>query len=160
MRGNQTVDPSSGSGTVRSGRVEQRRHLYTTGASLSSQIASRRHSAAILAATDYRGKRRDRRRMRRRHLHHRALRSPRPASIYAFDPASKAIDVARKKAAGMDITFEVNIAYDIPCADNSFDIAHVRNVLHHMDRPVDALRERSGSHRRSWCSSPTATTWG
>ena len=116
-------------------------YLYTTGASLSSQIASRRHSDAILAATDYRGKRVIDVGCGDGTYTIELFDRAGPASIYAFDPASNAIDVARKKAAGMDITFEVNIAYDIPCADNSFDIAHVRNVLHHMDRPVDALRE-------------------
>jgi 2-polyprenyl-3-methyl-5-hydroxy-6-metoxy-1,4-benzoquinol methylase len=116
-------------------------YLYTTGASLSSQIAGRRHSDAMLGAADYRGKRVIDVGCGDGTYAIELFDSTAPASIYAFDPAAKAIEVARKKAGSRNITFEVSSAYDIPCADNSFDIAHVRNVLHHMDRPVDALRE-------------------
>jgi SAM-dependent methyltransferase len=137
-----TVDPSSREWAPFDRDVSNNEgYLYTTGASLSSQIAARRHSAAVLAATDYRGKRVIDVGCGDGTYTVELFDRGGPASIYAFDPAPKAIDIARKKAGGMDITFEVNIAYDIPCKDNSFDIAHVRNVLHHMDRPADALRE-------------------
>ena len=89
-------------------------YVYTTNPSLSSRIASRRHSDAIHAAFDFRGKRvidigcgdgtysielYDR---------------GRPSSIYAFDPAAKAVDIARRKAGAREITFEVASAYDDP----------------------------------------------
>jgi SAM-dependent methyltransferase len=116
-------------------------YVYTTNPSLSSRIASRRHSDAIHAALDFRGQRvidigcgdgtysielYDR---------------GRPKNIYALDPAAKAVDLARRKAGARDITFEVGSAYQIPRDDNSFDIAHLRGVLHHMERPFDAIRE-------------------
>jgi len=116
-------------------------YVYTTNPSLSSRIASRRHSDAIHDALEFRDKRvidigcgdgtysielYDR---------------GRPSSMYALDPAAKAVEIARRKAGTRQITFEVASAYDIPCDDNSFEIAHLRGVLHHMDRPFDAISE-------------------
>jgi SAM-dependent methyltransferase len=116
-------------------------YLYTTNSSMSSRIASRRHSDAILAAVDFRGKRVIDVGCGDGALTVELCDSSRPASIYAFDPAANAIEVARRRSGRRPITFEVSSAYKIPCADNSFDIAHLRGVLHHMDRPFDALRE-------------------
>ena len=108
---------------------------------MSSRIANRRHSDAILAALDFRGKRvidigcgdgtysvelYDR---------------GRPVRVDGIDPAARAVETARKKAGARNITFEVGSAYEISRDDNSFDIAHLRGVLHHMDRPFDAIRE-------------------
>jgi len=137
-----TIDPSSREWAPFNRDVSNNEgYLYSTGSSLSSVVANRRQSDAVLAAADFRGKRVidvgcgdgtytvdlfDR---------------GGPASIYAFDPAANAIEVARQKVGGRDITFEVNSAYEIPCADQSFDVAQLRGVLHHMDRPIDALRE-------------------
>jgi SAM-dependent methyltransferase len=116
-------------------------YIYTTNPSFSSRIASQRHSDAIHAAFDFRDKRvidigcgdgtysielYDRRR---------------PASIHAIDPAASAVEIARRKAGSRPITFEVASAYDLPLGDNVFDVAQLRGVLHHMDRPFDAIRE-------------------
>lgn len=116
-------------------------YVYITNQSLSSRIARRRQSNAIYAALDFRGKRvidvgcgdgtysielHDRGGAR---------------SIFAIDAAAKAVDSARRRAGPRDITFEVASAYAIPHADNTFDIAHLRAVLHHMDRPFDAISE-------------------
>jgi ubiquinone/menaquinone biosynthesis C-methylase UbiE len=116
-------------------------YLYTTNPPLSSRIASRRHSDAILAAADFRGKRVIDVGCGDGTLTVELFDSGMPASVYAFDPAPNAIEVARKKAGARHITFEVASAYEVPCEDKSFDIAQLRGVLHHMDRPVDALRE-------------------
>jgi ubiquinone/menaquinone biosynthesis C-methylase UbiE len=116
-------------------------YLYTTGSQLSSQIANRRLTDAALEAADFGGKRVidigcgdgtytiD------------LFQRGRPASICGVDPAQKAIDVARQKANGLAIQFAPESAYNLPHSNNSFDVAHLRGVLHHMDRPVDALRE-------------------
>jgi SAM-dependent methyltransferase len=116
-------------------------YLYTTGASLSSRIAARRQSDAILAALAFSAKRvidigcgdgtytveiYDR---------------GQPSSVYGLDPAPNAIDTARSKTGGRNITYETASAYDIPTANDMFDVAQLRGVLHHLDRPVDALRE-------------------
>ena len=64
-----------------------------------------------------------------------------PASICGVDLAQQAIEVARQKASGRNIQFAVESAYGLPYASNSFDVACLRGVLHHTDRPMDALRE-------------------
>jgi ubiquinone/menaquinone biosynthesis C-methylase UbiE len=116
-------------------------YVYTTNPPLSSRIASRRHSDAVHSAFDFRGKRvidvgcGDG--TYSIELYDRGC----PATIYAFDPAAKAVEVARRKAGARNITFEVASAYQIPRGDNSFDVAHLRGVLHHMDHPFEAIRE-------------------
>jgi ubiquinone/menaquinone biosynthesis C-methylase UbiE len=116
-------------------------YLYTTHASLSSRIANRRLTDATLEAVDLRGKRVldigcgdgtytlelfDR---------------GRPASMQGVDAAEEAIKVALRKAGSRRIDFCVESACRLPYADNSFDIACIRGVLHHVEHPVDALRE-------------------
>lgn len=116
-------------------------YLYTTNARLSSQLANRRISDVALALADfgdrrvldigcgdgtytielfYRGK---------------------CASIHGVDPAQSAIEIAQQKADHGQITFAVCDAYELPYEANSFDIAYIRGVLHHLDRPINALRE-------------------
>lgn len=116
-------------------------YLYTTNASLSSELSNRRLTDATLAAVDFRQKRVvdigcgdgtytidlfDR---------------GHPCSIHGTDPARAAIIAAREKIGARQIEFDVHSAYALPWADNAFDLAHVRGVLHHLERPQDALRE-------------------
>lgn len=121
--------------------THNRGYLYTTNARLSSELANRRLTDAALAAADFTGKRIldvgcgdgtytiD------------LFEGGRPASMYGFDPAREAIAVARQKIAGRPVAFAAHDAYAVPLPDRSFDIAHLRGVLHHLDRPVDVLRE-------------------
>lgn len=116
-------------------------YIYTTQARLSSQMANRRLTDATLEISELRGKRVldigcgdgtytlelcDR---------------GQPASIHGVDLAQEAIKIAQEKIGDRNITFAVSSAYQLPLADNSFDIAYLRGVLHHMDKPFDALRE-------------------
>lgn len=116
-------------------------YLYTTNIRLSSRLANWRPSRASLEATDFR---------RKRvidvgcgdgvftlELNERGQ----PTSIVGIDPASDAIELARAKASGQPISFVVGSAYDLPYGANTFDIAHLRSVLHHLDRPLAAVRE-------------------
>ncbi len=64
-----------------------------------------------------------------------------PAMIEALDPAAPAIALAQSRVGGRTVTFAVGSAYDLPWPDQSFDIAHLRGVLHHMDRPERAVAE-------------------
>ncbi len=116
-------------------------YLYTTGARLSSQMANQRLTEAALDSLSFHGKRVldigcgdgtytielfDR---------------GQPARICGVDPAQKAIEVARQKAAGRNIEFAVEDACKLPYEADRFDIAHLRGVLHHMERPAEAIRE-------------------
>ncbi len=116
-------------------------YLYTTGARVSSQMANQRLTDAAMEAVSFRGKRvldlgcgdgtytMD------------LFDRGQPAYICGVDPAQKAIEVARQKAAGRTIEFAVESAYQLPFEKDHFDIAHLRGVLHHMDRPEVAVRE-------------------
>ena len=116
-------------------------YLYTTNASLSSRIANLRHSNAILAFADFRGKRVIDIGCGDGTYTVELFDRGQPSSIYAIDPASNAIDIARGKVGVRNITYDVQSAYDIPRDENSFDIACLRGVLHHMDRPTEALQQ-------------------
>jgi len=122
--------------------VEKNRgYLYTTRARLSSQLANRRLTQAALEIVSLGGKRvvdigcgdgtytRD------------LFDEGRPASLHGIDPAAGGIKVAKGNTGTRPIVYEVQSAYDLSFDDNSFDVAHLRGVLHHMDRPFDAIKE-------------------
>jgi SAM-dependent methyltransferase len=116
-------------------------YLYTTNARLSSRLSNERITKATLAMADLRG---------RRiidigcgdgaytiELHDRGG----PALIHGIDPAGDAIASAHARIAGRKMLFSVGNAYELDFPDGAFDVAHLRGVLHHLDRPLDALRE-------------------
>ncbi|MBF0463590.1 MAG: class I SAM-dependent methyltransferase [Nitrospirae bacterium] len=117
-------------------------YLYTTNASLSSYLSNKRLTDAVLELIDFKNKTvldigcgdgtftRD--------ICHRGQTS----HIVGIDPAREAIETAKKKKTGIEnITFEVQNACALPFESKSFDIAHIRGVLHHMENPKDALKE-------------------
>lgn len=130
-----TVDPFNRDATTNAG------YLYTTDAQLSSQMANRRLTDAALDAVSFRGKRVLDIGCGDGTYTIELFERGQPVAICGVDPAHKAIEVARQKASGRNVKFAVESAYKLPYVSDSFDIAHLRGVLHHMDRPVDALRE-------------------
>jgi ubiquinone/menaquinone biosynthesis C-methylase UbiE len=64
-----------------------------------------------------------------------------PSSIHGIDPSKKAIEIAKEKYGEERITFTIGNADSLPYAANSFDLVHIRGVLHHMDNPAIALKE-------------------
>ncbi len=116
-------------------------YRYTTEAPLSSRLANQRITEASLASADWSG---------RRVLDlgcgdgtytAELLRLGRPASIHGVDPARSAVTAAQARAADPRMTFAVGSATALPHADDEFDVTYLRGVLHHMDRPADALAE-------------------
>jgi len=114
---------------------------YTTNGRLSSLIANRRQSDAILAAAQYQG---------RKVLDIgcgdgtytlQLYDEAGPAEMTGIDPATEAIKVATMNKHERKISFSVENAYRLPFADASFDIAVLRGVLHHMDTPIKAIQE-------------------
>jgi ubiquinone/menaquinone biosynthesis C-methylase UbiE len=116
-------------------------YLYTTNQSLSSKLAVDRQTKEVLSAYDFSGKSVldigcgdaattiD--------LYDRAT----PSRIDGIDPAANAVEIGKKRINGRNIQLSVASAYDLPFANNTFDVAHLRGVLHHMDTPHLALRE-------------------
>lgn len=64
-----------------------------------------------------------------------------PQSIHGIDPAPNAVSIANEKVQERNITFSVENAYKLPYADNTYDIAYIRGVLHHMEHPQLAIQE-------------------
>jgi len=65
-----------------------------------------------------------------------------PRDILGIDPAASAIERARESSAGRTgIRFAVASVYDLASLGETFDVAVVRGVLHHLDRASDAVAE-------------------
>lgn len=116
-------------------------YIYTTNAGLSSRVANRRVTDVTLGLADFAGKRVIDIGCGDGTYTAELMDEGRPSRITGIDPASEAVEVAGRKNARPDITFTVSSAYDLPFPDDSFDVAYLRGVLHHMDQPAAALRE-------------------
>jgi len=67
-----------------------------------------------------------------------------PAGVVGVDASADVLDRARAYAASEGVTnveFVVDDAYALDRPDGAFDVVHAHQVLQHLDRPVDALRE-------------------
>jgi SAM-dependent methyltransferase len=116
-------------------------YIYTTNASLSSRLANRRMTDVSLEIAEFRAKRVIDIGCGDGTYGREILDLAGPALILGIDPAEEAVEIARRKASDPRLVFSVSSAYSLPCPDDSFDVAYLRGVLHHMDQPVDALRE-------------------
>ncbi len=116
-------------------------YLYT-GDRLSSRLANSRMTAAVLAAADFEGARVLDIGCGDGTYTHELASLARPARVHGLDPAGGAVDVARAKQ-GSDgpVSFEVASADALPHPPDAFDVAVLRGVLHHVDRPFAALAE-------------------
>ena len=64
-----------------------------------------------------------------------------PRSIVAIDPAASAIQSANERRQDENVEFVEGNAYQLDYPDNTFDVAMLRGVLHHLDNPEQAIRE-------------------
>lgn len=115
-------------------------YLYTTNAPWSSFIANLRRTNETLSICDFKNKR--------------VLDvgcgdgvytielfdKGRPAAMHGIDLSYEGIKVANEKKGDRNIIFEVGNAASLSYDPDSFDIAHIRGLLHHMDNPKNALR--------------------
>jgi len=116
-------------------------YQYTTDR-LSSRLANARISDAVLAAASFDGARvidigcGD-------GTYTREIASlAHPAKVHGVDPAAAAIDVARQASRDEElVSFDVASAYELPHEADAFDVAILRGVLHHVDRPGEAIGE-------------------
>jgi len=116
-------------------------YLYTSNARASSVLANRRLTDAVLASTDFRGKRVLDVGCGDGTYTLELLSQGHAASVHGIDHAERAVELGRTRAANKALTFSSGSAEALPFGDDSFDVAHLRGVLHHLDKPRDALRE-------------------
>ena len=118
-----------------------RGYVYSTGIRLSSRMANERLTQALIALVDFHG---------RQVLDIgcgdgtytvELLQRSGAKRVVGVDPADEAIALAREKSIELPTEFSVGNAYKLPFEADSFDIACLRGVLHHMDRPGEAVRE-------------------
>ncbi|MBM4270241.1 MAG: methyltransferase domain-containing protein, partial [Deltaproteobacteria bacterium] len=67
-----------------------------------------------------------------------------PGDVVAIDLSADVLDEARAHAAekGLsNVRFEHGDVYRLPWPDGSFDAVYAHQVLQHLERPIDALRE-------------------
>ncbi|GEB46576.1 hypothetical protein MTE01_25210 [Microbacterium testaceum] len=65
-----------------------------------------------------------------------------PGEVVGVDAAADVVEVARATAGDRtNVEFRTGDAYALDVPDGSFDIVHAHQVLQHLARPVDALRE-------------------
>ncbi|MEO6469843.1 MAG: methyltransferase domain-containing protein, partial [Acidimicrobiia bacterium] len=65
-----------------------------------------------------------------------------PGRVVGIDAASDAIGAANEVNTQPDqVTFAVGDVYALDAPDATFDVVHAHQVLQHLTRPVDALRE-------------------
>jgi SAM-dependent methyltransferase len=116
-------------------------YRYTTDAPLSSRMANQRLTDASLALADFEGKRVIDIGCGDGTYGREIAAEANPAVIVGMEPAQEALEVAQRKADDQRLVFAASSAYALPCRDDSFDIAYLRGVLHHMGDPVRALGE-------------------
>ncbi|WP_374311633.1 class I SAM-dependent methyltransferase [Microbacterium sp.] len=67
-----------------------------------------------------------------------------PGHVTGLDAAADVVEKATALAAqrgARNVSFEVGDAYALDAAAGAFDVVHAHQVLQHLSRPVDALRE-------------------
>lgn len=116
-------------------------YQYTTNAPISAQFANERLTIATLQAASLENKKLLDIGCGDGTYSFELLNRGRASSILGIDPASEAITIANKKAGSAQASFQVASAYDLPFADNSFDVAILRGVLHHLEFPEKAISE-------------------
>lgn len=116
-------------------------YAYTTDAPLSSRMANRRLTDAALAVARFGGRRVIDVGCGDGTYTVELVDVAGAREVVGVDPAGEAIRVAAERAGERPIGFAQAGAHDLPYPDDAFELAQLRGVLHHVDRPRDALAE-------------------
>jgi SAM-dependent methyltransferase len=116
-------------------------YVYTTDASLSSRLANARITDAIEALADLRGKRVIDIGCGDGTYSGELVSRGGAAEVVGVDPAQNAVELAQQRHGSDRVSFQEGSAYALPFEPDSFEVAQLRGVLHHVDDPVAALRE-------------------
>jgi SAM-dependent methyltransferase len=121
--------------------AERSGYRYTTGARLSSVLANARISDAVLEAVDFEGRRVIDVGCGDGTYTREFVDRGGAAKVLGVDPSKEAIEVAGAASSSERIAFEHGGAHALGWDPDAFDVAHLRGVLHHADRPREALAE-------------------
>lgn len=130
-----SVDPFNADAVSNAG------YRYSTNASLSSRLANRRLTEASMAVAEFRDRQVIDIGCGDGTYTAEIIDIAGAAHVTALDPAQAALTVARERVADRPVALCAASAYALPYRDRSFDVAYMRGVLHHMDRPADAIAE-------------------
>ena len=115
--------------------------MYTSGASLSSRLATRRSLDVIMEVADLRGRSVIDLGCGDGHYTLQIWEHARPRQILAVDAAGNAVAAGRRRRTTEQVEFVVADVHRLPFPNNSFDVALVQSILHHDDDPRDVIRE-------------------
>lgn len=121
--------------------AERSGYRYTTGARLSSVLANARISDAVLEAVDFEGTRVIDIGCGDGTYTREFVDRGGAAQVVGVDPSKEAIEVAGAASVSDRLAFEHGGAHALGWDADTFDVAHLRGVLHHADRPLEALAE-------------------
>jgi len=116
-------------------------YVYTTGARLSSRMATERLIDAITGTAEFAGRLVLDLGCGDGYNTARIWDIGRPRGLVALDPAEAAVRVAAGKLGERPVRFLVADGHRLPFRDNSFDVVLLGGVLHHDDRPEGMLKE-------------------
>lgn len=121
--------------------AEHSGYVYTTNASFSSQLATRRSRDVIVELA---------------HLADRSVldmgcgdgfytlqicEAARPRRMLGIDAAVNAVTAAQRHRTNQRVEFAVGDVHRLPFPDDAFEVALVQSILHHDDDPRDIIRE-------------------
>lgn len=121
--------------------AEHSGYVYTSGASLSSRLATRRSLDVIVEAADLRGRSVIDIGCGDGFYTVQIWERLRPGRMLAVDAAGTAVAAARRRCTTEPVEFAVADVHRLPFPDDSFDVALVQSILHHDDDPRDVIRE-------------------
>jgi len=116
-------------------------YRYSTDARLSSDLANQRLSSLVQELANFKNKRVLDLGCGDGTYSQQLLAIAGAGSVHGIDPAQAAIEVAKRCCHQQELSFECVSGDNLPFSDNSFDIVHIRGVLHHMKDPAQALKE-------------------
>lgn len=116
-------------------------YRYTTNSSLSSNIANQRLTKATLTLLPPRSKKLIDIGCGDGTYTHEVFRLSNCQFMLGLDPAKKAIAKAKSTFFENGLEFRSQSAYELTIKDQTYDVAILRGVLHHLDRPQLAIAQ-------------------
>lgn len=116
-------------------------YVYTSESRVSSALANRRLTDAAMSVADFRGRRVIDVGCGDGTYTTELVTRAGATEVTGVDPAGNAIRAAQARSGGLPVTFAEASAYALPYDADSFELAQLRGVLHHVERPRDALEE-------------------